>query len=277
VHATSDPPAVDARLLDALTEIVSRAAAAILAIAPGPLAARIKADLTPVTLADEASDAVIAEGLARILPGVPVICEEAREIASVPDGTYLIVDPLDGTREFIAGRQEYTVNLALVAAGRPLMGILAAPAVGLIYRGVAGKRAERLRLAPGEPPHNARETTEIHVRPRPADGLVAVVSRSHLDAATKAYLTHLPLARQIASGSALKFCWLAEGTADVYPRLSPTFQWDVAAGHAVLTAAGGLLTTPAGGVVTYGAMSREDLRLPGFLAWGDPKLAPTQA
>src|SRR5262245_37376591 len=146
-----DIPAGDGRLLDELTAIVSAAAAAILAARAGSLDTRAKPDLTPVTAADHASEAVILEALARLLPDVCVISEEAVGCAfpdRIPD-RFVLVDPLDGTREFIAGRDEFTVNLALVGGGRPRLGIVAAPAQGLLWRGIEGGGAERLRLEPG--------------------------------------------------------------------------------------------------------------------------------
>jgi 3'(2'), 5'-bisphosphate nucleotidase len=266
-----DITAADAELLDELTTIVSTAAAAILAARAGSLDTRTKADLSPVTAADHAAEAVILEGLARLLPGVCVVSEEAAGRAP-PDsisGSFILVDPLDGTRELIAGRDEFTVNVAIVDGGRPRLGIVAAPAQGLLWRGIEGRGAERLRLSPGAPASTARERSTIRTRPSPHAALVAVVSRSHLDPHTQAFLARLPIADRRACGSAVKFCQIAEGAADVYPRLSTTCEWDVAAGHAVLAAAGGLVTTPEGVPLTYGRMF-ENFRVPAFIAWGDP-------
>jgi 3'(2'), 5'-bisphosphate nucleotidase len=262
----------DARLLDELTAIVSRAAAAILSIAPGALAPRKKADLSPLTAADEASEAVILAALNELLPGVPVVSEEAAgRAAPGPLGAqFILVDPLDGTRELLAGRDEFTANIAIVSEGQPLLGVVSAPARGLLWRGIVGAGAERLALAPGQPPQSARERRAIHTRARPAHGLVAVVSRSHLDPATEAYLARRNIAQRNACGSSLKFCLLAQGSADLYPRLSPTSEWDVAAGHAVLAAAGGAVTRPDGSPLTYG---HPGFRIPAFVAVGDPGLA----
>ncbi|MBV8108729.1 MAG: 3'(2'),5'-bisphosphate nucleotidase CysQ, partial [Hyphomicrobiales bacterium] len=144
---------VDDRLLDELTTIVSAAAAAILAARAGSLEVRAKADLSPVTVCDQAAEALILEGLARLLPGVCVVSEEAAGCAPperIPD-SFVLVDPLDGTRELLAGRDEFTINLALVSGGCPRLGIIAAPAWGVLWRGIAGRGAERLRLAPGAP------------------------------------------------------------------------------------------------------------------------------
>jgi len=262
---------VDGPILDELTTIVSAAAAAILAVRAGPLDTRTKPDLTPVTAADHAAEAVILDGLARVLPGVPVVSEEAAgqaPPAKLAD-TFILVDPLDGTREFIAGHDEFTVNVAIVADGRPLLGIVAAPALGLLWRGAEGGPAERLRLKPGAPANAARERSVIRTRTWPSAGLVAAVSRSHLDARTQAFLARLPRVDQIVSGSAIKFCRVAEGAADLYPRLAPTCEWDVAAGHAVLAAAGGTVTTPEGAPLRYGGLA-ENFRIPAFIAWGNP-------
>ena len=266
-------PADEARIVDELTSIVSRAAAAILTARQGALATRAKADQSPVTAADEASEAVILDGLARLMPGVAVVSEEAAgRSAPGPLGVqFVLVDPLDGTREFIAGRDEFSVNLAIIASGRVQIGIVAAPAQGLIWRGIVGRGAERLNLAPGAPASAAQERKPIRPRKAPSGGLVALVSRSHLDAETAAFVARLAPAEQIASGSAIKFCRLAEGRADIYPRLSPTREWDVAAGHAVLAAASGAVTTPEGAPLTYGNVAGE-FRIPGFIACGDPEL-----
>jgi 3'(2'), 5'-bisphosphate nucleotidase len=183
-----------------------------------------------------------------------------------------LVDPLDGTRELIAGRDEFTINVAIIAGGRPRLGIVAAPAQALLWRGIEGRGAERLRLSPGAPANAAQARTPIRTRPSPRSGLVAAVSRSHLDPQTQAYLARLPISERRACGSAVKFCQVAEGSADVYARLSPTCEWDVAAGHAVLAAAGGMVNTPEGAPMSYGRMA-ENFRVPAFIAWGDPSAA----
>jgi 3'(2'), 5'-bisphosphate nucleotidase len=261
-------------LLDELTSIVSAAAAAIIAARAGSLDTRTKADLTPVTAADHAAEAVILEGLARLLPDTCVVSEEAVGRAlpdRIPD-PFILVDPLDGTRELVAGRDEFTINLAIVGGGRPRLGIVAAPAQGLLWRGIEGSGAERLSLSPGAPANAAKGRSIIRTRPAPRDGLVAAVSRSHLDPQTEALLARLPIAACHACGSALKFCQIAEGSADVYPRFSPTCEWDVAAGHAVLAAAGGMVTTPEGAPLRYGRIA-ENFRVPAFVAWGEPEAA----
>jgi 3'(2'), 5'-bisphosphate nucleotidase len=265
-------PADAVRLVEELTSIVSRAAAAILTVRQGSLAARAKADNSPVTAADEASESVILDGLARLMPGVAVVSEEAagRAPADVPGAHFVLVDPLDGTRELVAGRDEFTVNVAIVVGGQPAIGLVAAPAEGTIWRGIDGLGADRLMLAPGAAASTARERTQIHTR-KASSALTALTSRSHLDADTAALIARLAPAEQIASGSSIKFCQLAEGHADIYPRLSQTCEWDVAAGHAVLSAAGGSVTTPEGTPLIYGNSAR-NFRVPGFIACGDPEL-----
>ena len=261
-------------LLDELTSIVSAAAAAIIAACAGSLDTRTKADLTPVTAADHAAEAVILEGLARLLADTCVVSEEAAGRAlpdRIPD-RFVLVDPLDGTRELVTGRDEFTINLAIVDGGRPRLGIVAAPAQGLLWRGIEGSGAERLWLSPGAPANAAQARSIIRTRPAPRAGLVAAVSRSHLDPQTEALLARLPIATRHVCGSALKFCQIAEGSADVYPRFSPTCEWDVAAGHAVLAAAGGVVTTPEGAPLRYGRIA-ENFRVPAFVAWGDPEAA----
>jgi len=267
--------AMDAGLIDGLTNLVSEAAAAILAIGPSALAIRTKADQSPVTAADEASNAAIAKGLRHLLPGVSVISEETMPRPPLAGcASFALVDPLDGTKEFLAGNGEYTVNIALVVDGVPAAGFIAAPARGIIYRGVVGRGAERLALSPGTRVGRATEVCAIRTRRQPAEGLVATVSRSHLEPATEVLLRRLPVSRRLPCGSALKFCYIADGTADVYPRLSPTSEWDVAAGHAIITAAGGVARTPDGQALSYGGAAAQ-FRVPAFVAWGDAAAADT--
>jgi 3'(2'), 5'-bisphosphate nucleotidase len=259
------------RLLDALTEIVARAAAATLAVPFSSVERRTKADRSPVTAADEASEAVIVEGLARLLPGIAVVAEESVERAATAqlEPSFVLVDPLDGTKEFLAGRDEFTVNVAIVTHGVPIAGIIAAPAQGLLWRGVAGGKAERLRL--GTAAAAADDGRIVHARPAP-ERLIVATSRSHLDPATESFLARLPLAKRFPCGSSVKFCYLAQGEVDVYPRLAPTHEWDIAAGCAILMAAGGTVTDPAGGELKFGRRAEKFL-VPGFVAWGDPARA----
>jgi 3'(2'), 5'-bisphosphate nucleotidase len=259
-------------LLDGLTEIVSHASAATLATPFSKVEQRIKNDLSPVTAADEASEAVILEGLARLLPDVPVIAEES--VAHAPrhiGASCVIVDPLDGTKEFLAGRDEFTVNVGIVTDGVPIAGIISAPAQGLLWRGVVGHRAERLRLKWGDGPARAYDRSAIHTR-TPPTRLVVATSRTHLDEMTEDFISRLPTSKRYLCGSSVKFCHLAQGEADIYPRLSPTREWDIAAGCAILAAAGGIVTDLSGGRLHFGCAETKFL-VPGFIAWGDPARA----
>ena len=271
-----DPGAV-AELMAPLTELVARAGSAILAVDRTRMHVDGKSDGSPVTEADLAADRIIADGLARLAPEIPTLSEE--RVASAPAGcppVFFLIDPLDGTKEFVAGRDEFTVNVALVANGTPLLGIVGAPALGLIWRGLVGqgtdRRAERLSTRGGI---GTAEPIRTRAFPRAGQPWVAAVSRSHGDAATDAFIEKRPGAIRQTLGSAVKFARVAEGTVDIYPRLGPTSEWDVAAGHALVTAAGGKVTDPAGGDVRFGE-GRSDFVIPAFIAWGDPG-APEQA
>jgi 3'(2'), 5'-bisphosphate nucleotidase len=251
-----------AALIEELTAIAARAAAAIQQC--GAVSLRHKTDGSPVTAADQAAEAVILQELKRLAPGIPIVSEEREDQAqasATQDGTYFLVDPLDGTREFIAGRDEFAVNIALINLGAPLIGIIAAPVADLAWRGIVGRGAERITLTDRSGP------TAIRTRPRPAQPVV-MVSRSHLDAGTKAYLAGMPHASSVTCGSSIKFCRVAEGTADFYPRLAPTHDWDVAAGHALVLAAGGDVRAADGSRLVYGTQKR---LIPDFIARGDPR------
>jgi 3'(2'), 5'-bisphosphate nucleotidase len=261
-----------AALIEPLTELVARAGRAILAVNRGTMAVDGKADGSPVTAADLAADRVIAAGLARLLPEVQTLSEERTHLAKLPtSSSFFLIDPLDGTKEFVAGRNEFTVNLALVTDGVPLLGIVGAPALGLIWRGIVGRGAERLTVSgvTFSPP------VPIHTRPNPGAGepWVAAVSRSHGDERTEAFIDARQGAVRQVAGSAIKFCRVAEGEVDIYPRFAPTCEWDVAAGHAVVTAAGGKVTDSRGAALRFGTGAK-DFIVPEFIAWGDPEAAP---
>ncbi len=250
-------------LMPALTTTAVRTALLVRGLA-GKGDVHRKRDGSPVTEADLAAEAAIRNDLARIAPALPCVSEEQAEDQAPPaGGTYALVDPLDGTREFIAGHDEYAINIAIMVDGRPLLGIVAAPALGLVWRGIIGRGAERITfaadgaLSPPQPIHGRK--------PAPKD-LVVVVSRSHLDDRTQAYIARLPGARTMACGSAVKFGRVAEGTADLYPRLAPVRDWDAAAGHALVEAAGGRIATPKGHALRYGTAERV---IDGFIACGD--------
>ena len=214
-------PAIDsaaaAALMEPLTDLLVRAGSAILAVNRNAMRVEGKLDGSPVTEADLASDRIIAEGLAQLLPEVPALSEERVQFAKPPyRGSFILVDPLDGTKEFVAGRNEFTVNLALVTNGVPLLGIIGAPALGVLWRGLVGCGAERLRLDQAD-----RGTPEpIHTRPAPRSGepWTAAVSRSHRDPRSEAFIDSRPGAIRQMIGSAVKFGRVAEGAADIYPR-----------------------------------------------------------
>jgi 3'(2'),5'-bisphosphate nucleotidase len=215
--------------------------------------ARMKSDRSPVTDADEEAEALILAGLARAFPGVPVVAEEeaaAGRIAQVA-GRFFLVDPLDGTKEFLSGNGEFTVNIAEIVEGTPVAGAVFAPAMKRLFTGG---------------PEGALEGDKvIRVRPAPMDGLVAVGSRSHGDAATQEFLKRWPVKSRMGIGSSLKFCLVAAGEADIYARGGPTMEWDTAAGHAVLLAAGGGVENWDGMPLTYG---KPGFKNPAFVAFG---------
>jgi 3'(2'), 5'-bisphosphate nucleotidase len=253
-------------LLSPLTELVALAGGKILDIAKGSLGAREKLDHSPVTTADLAAEEILREGLAQLLPGVPFIAEESVSHGDIPEPgkEFLLIDPLDGTLEFIAGRDEYTVNVGLVADGVPILGAIYAPAECVVYAGAEGT-AFRAPLTPGAS-FDLKNASRIHARARPSK-LVAAISRSFPDKASEAFLATLPIKRRLILGSSLKFVRLAEGEVDVYPRLASISEWDVAAGHALLSAAGGRVETQDGQPIHYGRKDK-NFRLEAFVAWG---------
>jgi 3'(2'), 5'-bisphosphate nucleotidase len=237
-----------AEVVAAMLDIAEAAAALIrdaVARAGGAPGAVMKDDGSPVTEADQAADALIRGRLLALMPGVPVVSEEnAASHGLAPPSRFWLVDPIDGTKEFIAGRPEYTVNIALVEHGVPVLGVVLAPATGDLYwvneNGQAWCRGESQQAGP------------ITVRAAPAEGLTSAVSRSHRNAATDAFLAAQLIAAEITCGSSLKFCIVARGDADISPRFGPTNEWDTAAGDAIVRAAGGTVTTLDGAALRYG-------------------------
>ena len=256
-----------AALMEPLTELVREAGNAILAVNRHAMTVQGKVDGSPVTNADLAADRIIDEGLRRLAPEVPALSEERLGEARPPyRGSFFLIDPLDGTKEFLAGRGEFTVNVSLVTNGVPLLGVIGAPALGLIWRGLVGRGAERLRLdASGRA---TREPIRTRPAPRPGEPWIAAVSRSHGDDRTEAFIDARPGAVREKLGSAVKFGRLAEGAVDIYPRLAPTSEWDVAAGHALVTAAGGKVTDADGQPLRFGG-EQGGFLVPAFIAWGD--------
>ena len=233
---------------------------------------RAKSDLSPVTAADEKAEALILEMLRAHDGSTPIVAEEmiAHGAEAVCGRSFILVDPLDGTREFIAHNGEFTINIALVRDGAPVAGAVYAPALGKLW--FAGESAYVCEAPVGAPLAPPSAWRAIATRPAPERDLVALASRSHGDPATEAFLARLPIGERRSAGSSLKFCALAEGVADVYPRFAPTMEWDTAAGDAVLRAAGGVVLAVEGGSLRYGKTERQ-LRNGGFVAWGDPERA----
>jgi 3'(2'), 5'-bisphosphate nucleotidase len=249
----------DSALLELAVDLVERAAAAIMRVRAAGFSVAAKADDTPVTIADTQAEAIITAGLRAAVPAIPVIAEEEVAAGRVTAlGTqYWLVDPLDGTREFAAGRQEFAVNIGLVRDGVAVLGAVASPALHEVHYGALGLGAFRRRQG---------ETVRIFARRVPADGLTVMASRHYADdPALAALLAGYKIASLTNIGSALKFLRLAEGTADFYPRLGRTMEWDTAAPQAVLEAAGGSVLTTTGQPLRYGKKNFEN---PMFYAWG---------
>jgi 3'(2'), 5'-bisphosphate nucleotidase len=257
----TQPSAPMSRLLALALE----AGETIMAIYATDFAARLKSDLTPLTEADEAAERIILKGLAEIDAKTPVVSEEAAAAGRVPDVSrrFYLVDPLDGTKEFIGRNGEFTVNIALIDLGEPVLGIVHAPALGRIFWGERGHGAAQAAIEPGQT-LDVFAWRELKVRP-PADGLTVVASRSHRDAETDKFLKTIAVGKLVSAGSSLKFCLIAAGEADLYPRFGRTMEWDTAAGHAVLAAAGGKVTTADGAPLLYGKRGR-GFDNPGFIA-----------
>ncbi|HEX8168521.1 MAG TPA: 3'(2'),5'-bisphosphate nucleotidase CysQ [Beijerinckiaceae bacterium] len=228
---------------------------------------RVKADGSPTTPADLAAEELILARLAKAWPGVPAVAEETANAAE-PGDLFFLVDPLDGTRDFLHGEGEYSVNIALVSGGRPVAAAVASPALQRVW--IAGATAKAAAIPPDG---GAMDWAPIRVRPAPVDGLVALVSRRHGDRATEACLAALSIGTLRTASSAVKFCLIASGEADVYVRCGATMEWDTAAGDHVLTRAGGCVVKAGGGPLAYGRSDRGYLNGP-FAALGDPALAP---
>jgi 3'(2'), 5'-bisphosphate nucleotidase len=248
-----------------LGNIVSEAGEVIMAVRASGVGARRKPDGSPVCEADTRAEQLILARLAAIMPDVAVIAEESfapQRGDPVPE-RFLLVDPLDGTREFLAGHRDFTVNVALVENGGPIAGAICAPALDQIY--LAGTTAFRADRAQGGALADALQA--IVASPVPDAGLRAVASRSHMNAATEEWLRQRPVTHLQRAGSALKFCLIAAGNADVYPRVAPTMEWDTAAGHAIVNAAGGCVIGLDGSPLRYGKI-HAGFKNEGFIAWG---------
>jgi 3'(2'), 5'-bisphosphate nucleotidase len=260
-------------LMEPLTKLAVQAGAAILAVNRTTMGLDRKTDGSVVSDADTLADKIIADGLAKIAPAIPVLSEECTHLAARPyRDSFFLIDPLDGTREFVSGTNEFTVNIALVTRGEPVLGIVVAPALGIVWRGLVGFGAERLLATKDATVYGTPQPIRTRPHPGPSAPWIVAVSRSHGDPRTEAFIAERPGAIRQVLGSSIKFCRVAEGGADIYPRLSPTSEWDVAAGHAIVIAAGGLVTNGHGQPLRFGE-KREGFLIPNFIAWGDPRAA----
>ena len=234
-----------------LADIAVQAGNKIMEVYATDFSARTKADQSPVTLADVEAEKVIVNALRQNWPNIPIIAEEAAAAGNVPEvsNQFFLVDPLDGTKEFLSRNGEFTVNIALIENAKPVAGVVYAPALAQIYVGedVTGAFEKKSDGTTWKP---------IHVRKKPSEGLTALASRSHRDAETEAYLAALNVKNIVGAGSSLKFCTIAAGKADIYPRFGRTMEWDTAAGHAVLSAAGGSVMCADGTPLLYGKAHR---------------------
>ena len=251
---------------DALIEIAEAAGRAILEVYAGAFEVAIKDDLSPLTEADRRAHRVIADGLGSLTPGLPIVSEESEPPAyDVRRGwqRYWLVDPLDGTKEFIEGNGEFTVNIALIDSGTPVLGVVGVPVQDAVYVGDC-ERGVAWRLKGGR-------RTRLRTRPMSRDSVAVVASRRHggdrLERYLDALATTFGAVGRVHLGSSLKLCVLAEGGADLYPRLGPTSEWDIAAAHAVLSAAGGAVMRFDGAALAYNA--KASFLNPDFLAVGD--------
>ena len=255
------------KLLDELAETAREAGEAILAIVRRGFEVEAKSDRSPVTEGDRAAELIILAALARAAPGIPVIAEEEVAAGRIPahGDTYFLVDPLDGTKEFVRGGDDYTVNIGLIVDGRPRLGVVFAPATGRLHCGIVGGGAWL---------EESGVRSEIQTRPR-AERIAAVASKSHLTQSTVDYLeAAVGACAHVSVGSSLKFCLVAEGAADIYPRLSPTSEWDTAAGHAVLLAAGGRVDGPDGTPLAYGKPAFINRGFVATAGWQAPAIGP---
>jgi 3'(2'),5'-bisphosphate nucleotidase len=256
----------DTVLLDGMAALALAAGAKALEIYESDFVVDAKHDASPVTEADRVGEEIILRGLKRLAAHVPVLAEEAASGGDIPalGREFFLVDPLDGTKEFVTKTGEFTVNIALIRDGAPAIGVVYAPAIGKLYCGRRGHGAS-LALVDGGNPGARRK---IAARATPPRGLVAVASRSHRSPETDAFLSTLDVADFAAAGSSLKFCLIAEGLADVYPRHGRTMEWDTGAGQAVLEAAGGrVVACGADAPLCYGKIER-GFDNPHFIAWG---------
>lgn len=229
-----------------------------------------KDDSSPVTEADEKAEAIILAALAEADPDLPVIAEESVAAGNIPDhgSRFALVDPLDGTKEFINKRGEFTVNIGIIENGVPVMGVVYAPALNRLFVAEDRFTAWQATAEPGGAVPEAKDRTPMRIRKAPEAGLTAIASKSHRSDETNAFLDTQPVADIISAGSSLKFCLIAAGEADLYPRHGRTMEWDTAAGQAVAEAAGARVTECDGKPLLYGKTAR-GYDNPHFIVWGD--------
>jgi 3'(2'), 5'-bisphosphate nucleotidase len=256
-------------LADSLVSVALAAARVQMAYFATGVVAETKADNSPVTVADQESEAIILEGLARAAPGVAVVSEEAAAAGHIPavGGTFFLVDPLDGTKPFIRREPQFTINIGLIEDRTPVFGLVYAPALEDFYVTVGPGQAGAARLPPSAEACSVAACGLAPLRTRVPDphALGALVSQMHLDKATERFLDRYPVVERRAVSSSLKFGLMTRGEADIYPRATSTSEWDTAAGHAVLVAAGGTVTAFDGSPLLYG---KPLFRNSGFVAWG---------
>lgn len=280
----SDKPQMTGEIELPVATLLDLAVAAgdkILEVYAEDFSASVKGDGSPVTVADQAAEDVILAGLKDQFPGIPVVAEESVEAGRLPEGgdRYFLVDPLDGTKEFLKKNGEFTVNIALIEQGVPVFGVVFAPALNEIFWGGALPGCKSFGAYQARVEGNdILQAEEISVRTPPAAGLSVLASRSHLSEETEALIAKLTVAEKVSVGSSLKLCWVAAGRADLYPRMAPTMQWDIAAGDALVRAAGGRVVYADTGKdfvyqVPDGA-TKDDLRNPHFIAVSDLALLP---
>ena len=253
-------------LLEACVTAARAAGAEILKLVAAGFEVEVKSDQSPVTLCDRAAERIILDALATAAPGVPVIAEEEVAAGRIPahGDTYFLVDPLDGTKEFVRGGDDYTVNIGLIVGASPRLGVVYQPALDRLHLGLVGTGAWL---------EEGGKRSPIQTRPLGA-ARDAVASKSHFNQATADYLEQaIGACDHVSVGSSLKFCIVAEGRADIYPRLSPTSEWDTAAGHAVLLAAGGRVDGPDGNALTYGKTAFLNRGFCATAGWEAPPIA----
>lgn len=241
-----------------LVRLAHQAGQVIMEVYAAPIAVTTKSDKSPVTEADQRAEDLILAGLRKLAPEIPILAEESVAKGDVPEvgSSFFLVDPLDGTKEFISRNGEFTVNIALIENGVPVFGVVYAPAIDEMYFGRVGKGAMFASIKTSLPWAGLAHATPIKTRAMPAEGATVLASRSHCDAETEAFIAKTRVANLVSAGSSLKFCRIASGAADLYPRFGRTMEWDTAAGHAVLAAAGGKVVTIDGKPLTYGKKSR---------------------